>query len=199
MYNIIKLDLNTGESINLSYNLFDLYRLERGKVLDLIEYQQLKKESDKINCKRKALTYLSIRARSSLEMEKYLSKKEFLGDVIREVIGELKKSDYINDYNYAVMYINSKNNRKIVGENLLKRDLYKKGVSREIVRKSLKKCDVGSVDFDKVYAIAIKKLQNLGNKKNKMSKLVYFLKYRGFNDNTIHVIIDRLKNEGFGL
>ena len=128
----ISINFDTGESLNLYPDIFNMYTLEKGKLVDHIEYQQLKEESDRFNCKKKAIGYLSIRSRTCHELETYLYNKGFSKDIVKEVIAGLEESGYIDDYNYAVNYIHYKKGRSAVGENLLRRELYKKGVSRAV-------------------------------------------------------------------
>lgn len=197
--NYIKVNFNTGESMNLAFDIFDLYSLSKGKLVDQIEYKQLKKESDRYNCLHKALGYLSIRARSSLEIQKYLFKKDFSKDIVTETIAKLKESGYIDDFSFAINYIKSTKRKKAVGKNLLKNELYKKGVAKEIIKKAINETRSQDNDFDSLYQLALKKLKQLENKNNKMSKLVFFLKQRGFEDNDIRSVIGLLKDNEYDL
>lgn len=195
----VRIGLNTGESMNLDYDIFNIYNLEKGKIVDSVEYQQLKDEADRFACRQKALDYLSIRSCSSLEMENYLFRKDFSKDIIREVVKSLKESGYINDYNFAMTYINSKKKGKLIGENLLKKQLYKKGIRREIVKRAIAESGFCSVNLDELYRLALEKLKMLGDRRNKMSKLIFFLKQRGFRGDEVRSAIDYLKKEGYEL
>ena len=191
----IKVDLDTGESLKLAPEIFSMYSISGGKILDSALYQQLKEESVRFLCKEKALNYLAIRSRSYLEMQTYLRKKDFPKNIIQEILNGLRDRGYINDYEYALRFINFKKKAKAVGINSLKRDLSIKGVSRDLINKAIKETGSDSVDPDEIYELALKKFKKLENKKNKIAKLIYFLKQRGFEDNSIRSVLNRLKIE----
>ena len=101
-------NINTGESIRFPYDISTLYKLERGKVIDHTEYQQLKDESNRYECNKKALSFLSIRNRSYREIENYLFKKGFSKDIIKSVLNKLRENGYIDDLDFAKKFINYK-------------------------------------------------------------------------------------------
>lgn len=193
--NFIITELNTGESFKLTPEIFNMYSLSKGKIIENSLYQQLKEESIKINCRHKALNYLAIRSRSYHEIQNYLIKKEFSKNIIKEILDALQDNGYINDYDYAVRYINNRKKAKVVGRNILKSDLYKKGINKDIIRKAIKESGAEDTDHDAVFELAVKKLKTLENKKNKIPKIIYFLKQKGFTEDEVRKAIKRLKNE----
>jgi regulatory protein len=195
--NYFKINLDTGESLSLTPELYNIYDLHKGKEIDSELYLQLKEESLRLNCRQKALKYLAIRSHSYREMRVYLTKKGFPGDIIDEILKSFKDQGYIDDYDFAVRYINSKKRSKIVGVNVLKRDLFKKGVNKDIIKKAVRKTGADKTDPDEIYSLAVKKIKSLENKKNKLSKLVYFLKQKGFIDDQVRLVIDRLGEDGY--
>lgn len=197
--NYVRVKINTGESIRFPYDIFKLYKLDRGKIIDHTEYQQLKDESNRFECNRKALDFLSIRSRSYREMENYLFKKGFSRDIIKGVLSKLDEKGYIDDLEFAKKFISYKMKRKVIGKNLLKKELFRKGISREIVKRAIRETGSDTIDSEEVYRIAKKKLEGLKNKKNRASKLFYFLNQRGFESEMIHNVIERLKKDGFDI
>lgn len=193
----IRIDLDTGETLRMSPEIYSIYSLSREMMIDSPLYHQLKEESERWQCKQKALNYLAVRSRSTQEMRTYLYKKGFSKDIIDEIVTGLKDNGYIDDYDFAVRFINTKRRSKIIGENSLKRDLYKKGLNREIIKKALKATETGNPNIKDIYELALKKVIALENKKNKQVKLIYFLNQKGFQENQIRSVIDKLKNEGY--
>lgn len=192
----VKIDFETGESLRLSPEIFGMYSLKKGEQIDRIEYQQLKEESERFSCTRKALDYIAARIRSEREVENYLNRKKFSKHLIKEIILKLKDAGYIDDYKFAVSYINYKKERKAVGENLIKSELFKKGVAGNIVKKAMRKTESYDIDEEALYQLALKKARLLGDRKNKESKIVFFLKQRGFRDKDIRNAISGLREEG---
>ncbi len=195
----VTITLDTGESIKFPFDLYKLYKLETGKKLDRTEYLQLKEESERFECNRKAVNYLSIRSRSSREMENYLIKKGFSKDIIINILKELRDTGYLNDLDFAKRYITSKKKRKTIGKNLLRKELLGKGVSRDTINRALKETSFDHDDITEIYTLATKKLTSLEKKTNKKSKLIYFLHQRGFDNDVIYTVIEQLENDGFEL
>jgi len=193
----IKVELDTGESLMLPFNVFSMYPISAGKIVDSLLYQQLKEESGRFTCRQQALNYLATRSRSEQEVRTYLIKKGFSKDIINEILIGIKEKGYIDDYDYAIRFINSKKRAKIVGQNLLKRDLFKKGVDKNLIRKALKETGADLTDPDEIYGLALKKMKSLENKKNKIAKLIFFLKSKGFEDDVIRAVMDRIGNKGY--
>ena len=192
--NHVKLELDNGQVLKIPVGLDGTYRLDVGREIDNTEYVQLNEESQRFLCREKSLNYLAIRARSTLEMESYLNRKGFSADIIREIISALKESGYINDFDFALMYIGDRLNRKLIGSRLLKSELQKKGIARKIIDRALKESGAGNVDIDKVYEIAEKKYNSLKDKKNSINKLALFLQRKGFEYAVVEVVLDRIKN-----
>jgi regulatory protein len=190
------LELSTGEKLRLSTELYSKLGISKGKIIDSEEYGHLKEESARIECRQKAFNYLAVRSRSGLEMRTYLIKKGFNKDIVEEVVCWLKDKNYINDHDFAVSFINNRMKSRLIGRNALKRDLYKKGVSREIINTVLKETEADEVNPDDIYELALKKYNSLENKKNKLLKVIYFLKQKGFEEDQVRNSVDRLKKEG---
>jgi regulatory protein len=191
----IKVELDTGESLILPIEVFSMYSISAGKIVDSLLYQQLKEESTRFTCKQQALNYLAIRSRSEQEVRNYLIRKRYPKDIIDEILTGIKDKGYIDDYDYAVRYISSKKKSKVIGQNLLKRDLYRKGINKNLIKKAIKETGADLTDPDEIYELALKKLKSLKNKKNKISKLIFFLRQKGFEEESIRSVIDRLSDE----
>lgn len=191
----ITVNLDNGEDLKIPYKVAGLYRLEAGRNLDTTEYGQLREESQRFRCRNMALDYLAICPRSAAEMERYLGKKKFDHDLVRETITGLKEAGYIDDADYAARYIHNKLGRKLVGRQLLSSELQKKGISRAIINNALKESADLFADADALYIIARKKYTAIRQKKNSIAKLAYFLHSRGFDNDLINSVINRIQNE----
>ena len=191
------LELSTGEKLRISTETYSKLGISKGKIIDSEEYGHLKEESARIECRQKAFNYLAVRARSGQEMRMYLMKKGFNKDIVEEIVHWLKDKSYINDHNFAVSFINNRIKSRLIGRNVLKRDLYKKGVARETINAALKETDADKVNPEDIYELALKKYNSLDNKKNKLLKVIYFLKQKGFEEDQVRNAIDRLRKDGF--
>jgi len=188
--------LSTGEKFLLLPELYSKYGISKGKIIDSEEYEHLKEESARLGCRQKAMSYLAVRARSGLEMRTYLIKKGFNKNIVEEVVYWLKEKGYINDHDFALSFINNRKKSRLIGRNALKRDLFKKGVAREIIKAVIRETEADIVNPDDIYELALKKYNSLGNKKNKLLKVIYFLKQKGFEEEQVRNTVDRLKKDG---
>ncbi len=188
--------LDTNEVLLIPYGVSGMFNLEAGKVVDPLEYQQLKEESDRFTCMRKAYDYLAVRNRSANELERALSRKGFSKDIIREVVMDLEDRGYVNDYQYALQFIRSKRQVKPVGDNLLRAELNKRGVDRKLVAKALKNSRQDAPGFDDIYSLAMKKAERVRAKKNPYGKVYQYLGQRGFEYDEIQKVMRRLKDDG---
>jgi len=191
----VTLELDNGEKLKIPLAVTGLYSLEAGRSIDGTEYAQLTMESQRYRCKAMALDYLAICPRSAMEMERYLGKKKFDHDLIREIVTGITKAGYIDDADYAARYIDNKLRKKLVGKRLLARELQKRGISRQIINHALKETESRHTDSDALYAIAGKKYAAVKDKKNSIAKLSYFLHSRGFDAEMVNTVIERIIRE----
>ena len=72
------------------------------------------------------------------EIRDKLKKKEFAKDLIDEVIEDLKRVNLIDDYDFASAWIRDRVSNNPRGKAILKQELWKKGIKKEIIEKALK-------------------------------------------------------------
>ncbi len=190
----VSIEFDNGEALKLPLNLAGLFKLQPDQEIDMTKYRQLKEESMRFECRQKALKYLAMRSRSKKEIATYLKRKKFDSDIINECVQGLETERFLDDREYARQYVRNKISRKTVGKNLLIRDLMQKGISRKIINSVLKENTVDA-DFDSLLQLARKKYHSLGDKKNRIYKLSYFLHQRGFDNEEIRMVIDRIIDE----
>ncbi len=88
-----------------------------------------------------ALHFLKFRPRSEFEIQKKLESKAVDGSEIERVISLLKKEKLLDDKKFAKMWVESRNNLKPSGSFVLKMELSKLGVAKEIIEDALKNQD----------------------------------------------------------
>jgi regulatory protein len=150
----------------------------------------------------KALRFLSYRQRSEKEVRENLQKRLRSGDyfepgTIEKVVEKLKEQKFLNDEEFARMWIESRNRSKPRSQRLLAVELRRKGISDEIIEsRIMNHQSSGETDLDlakKIVETKIEKLKHL--ERNEIyKKLGGLLARRGFNWDTIrHAIDDGLK------
>jgi regulatory protein len=191
----IRITLDTGEYIRVDTASIPSGLLRKGGAIDIDAYNHLKEESRLFECKEKALYYISIRSRTEYDMKKYLMKKGFDKTTISRVVQYLTERGLINDYEYAVHYIQSVREHKVIGNKMLEKKLFEKGVDKGIIKKAIRKTENKEPDIEQVYQLALKKYNQVKVKSNATVKVVAFLQQRGFSWEIIKKVMKRIGDD----
>lgn len=150
----------------------------------------------------KILNFISYNLRSEKDISdrltKYLSKYRIKtsdkDNLFSKIISKLKENGYLNDLNFASLYIKSvSDSRKPISKRKVTYFLVKKGVSKDIINEAV---NFLPNDFSRNNAIkeAEKKLRLLGNvdEFSKKRKLYDYLFRKGYDSQTISSVVDTL-------
>lgn len=140
----------------------------------------------------KSLKYLSFRARSVKEVKDYLARKNFGVGTIDEVVKKLIELKFLNDEEFAKMWIEERQRIKGKSKFALKLELLNKGLDKDVIEPLLKNAED---DFEVAKAIFEKKknkLKGLAELEFK-KKTSSFLQRKGFS---WEIISHVLKEEG---
>ena len=177
-------------------------QLKVGKVLKEEEIPKILQKEELSKLMDRVLHFLSYRPRSEKEITDYLIKKIAAKEnikyhqakdspLIAQVIEKLKRYKYINDLEFAKWFISSRIKSKPKGVRLLKLELFRKGISKDIVEKVLSKNLNQNELAKKAIEKKIKKWQKLPDLELK-KKLYSHLSSRGFDFETIKQAIKEL-------
>lgn len=140
-----------------------------------------------------AYRFLSYRQRSKKEIVDKLKEKKFSDKIIEEVIEGLEGYNYINDTDFAFNWAEGRVRSRHIGPMILRSELLKKGISKDIVDKTIKeiynKHNERSLAIDALNAKA-KILKDIPEEKKKR-RLYGFLAQRGFSYEIINEILGR--------
>ena len=150
------------------------------------------------------LNYVSIRLRSEGEIRSYLLKKittwKISSEYLERVMGRLEELGYVDDLKFAQAFIGSRNHSRPKGQMLIRMELQRKGVDRELTQKAqdLLKESGGDTELDLARNAATKKLRSLGryDRRGQRNKLYSFLARRGFGHTIISSVIDEMLPKG---
>ena len=150
---------------------------------------------DKINYRKafnKCADFLSRRDHSVKELREKLLRTvdEASADKVIERFEEL---GYLNDEKFAKNYVEHLFNNKNYSDNHVKQELYKKGISRDIVAQILEDVEIDSVE--NIITIINKKYYNKLNAENGKEKVVAALMRKGFSYGDIKSAFYRIENE----
>jgi regulatory protein len=112
-----------------------LYKLgvKKGESLTEQQIKKITKEERKKEAKDVALRFLSFRRRTEKQAKDKLQKKGFDEKTIKATIDKLKEFDLINDLEFATSWVKDRLAFKPRGKKLLKQELWKKGIKKEII------------------------------------------------------------------
>jgi regulatory protein len=191
----VHLVFDSGQSLTLPVKLEYNSLFSRGISLDDEKFEKLKHVSDTFLCSQKALYYLARSAKSEMQLRQYLKKKKFSEESIGETITLLREKGYINDEDFTRRFASDFTRRKKAGVRLLKSELMKKGISRQIVDSVLKESGLDKDNEDSAWLAALKKIPVIKKKENARTKLWSFLRSRGFSDDIIRKAVARVQKE----
>ena len=190
--NYVVVELESGESLRVSYEAYSQYRLSSGLDLSGDLYAEIYNESRKFECMSRGLSYLAVRARSVDEMKKYLKMRNFSDRHIDETVEYLKGKGYLDDSQFALMYIKDRMKSGKRGKDLIVRDLFRKGISRREIDRAVKESGADVVNEEALFQLALKKFESVRDKDNPEIRVANYLRQRGFDYDAIRKILRRL-------
>ena len=133
---------------------------------------------------------MTYRQRSEKEIIDKLKRKGFSEDIIENTLIYLKEYNLINDLEFSKSFVNDKINLNKFGPERIKYELYRKGISQEIIEKVLAEDE----EYDRALELAKKKLPSYKNddKNAKYRKLGGFLQRKGYSYECISKILREL-------
>ena len=137
-----------------------------------------------------ALKYLAYQPRTILQMENYIKSKGYDDSVVKKVVEILLEKNYLNDEEYAKLYLETKTKYKPKAKFALRYELLQKGINPLFADNALDEYD----DYDLAYKaleLKMKIWRNIDAKKLK-KKVLNFLKYKGFNYEVSLAAFDKL-------
>ncbi|HMQ01474.1 MAG TPA: RecX family transcriptional regulator [Candidatus Doudnabacteria bacterium] len=84
-----------------------------------------------------ALFLLNLSMRTTSEVKEKMTRRGYIPAVINEVINNLLQEKYLDDKNYAEVFINSMKNYKTWGRFMMKKKMYEKQLPKELIEESL--------------------------------------------------------------
>ena len=147
--------------------------------------------------KQASFRLLSYRARSTKELSERLKRKGFPGEIINRVISRLKEINYLNDLEFASLFVEDRIKHNPKGRIVIESELRRKGIEKDIIDKVLE----AKLPQDKEEELALHLARTKWQRKkdvaeNKRRTQIYaLLVRRGFPLSLAKEIIDSLADE----
>lgn len=145
-----------------------------------------------------ALRFLSYRTRSEKEVRDKLKEKQADPQVIEKIIAKLKEKKFINDEEFARMFVENRLRFKPRSLRLIQMELKQKGIDQEIIEKSLDIEGSAVNDLESAKKLVEKRIERVKSlpKQEIYEKLGRYLASKGFNWDTIKKAIDEILGKG---
>jgi regulatory protein len=132
-----------------------------------------------------ALRYLTYRARTAQELEKYLQKKNCQPALVVEIMTEMRDYGYIDDARYAADYISYRKAGKY-GEKRIRYELLNKGVNRAVVSAELENSICDEEELEMIKELIRKRMPADGKYDNKwFGRQFAYLARRGYKESLV--------------
>jgi regulatory protein len=177
-----------------SSELIYYHNLSKGKEINIEELKKVIVEDNYLTAKTKALKYIERALKSEFQVREFLQKKEYEDSIIDRVIEFLKEYKFIDDVYYAKAFVTQ--NIRMEGKGNIRYKLIKKGIPEDVINNILN--EISSKDEETVaLKLAEKKLKvlckNEVNIAKIKSKLNTFLISKGYNFDTIKLVVNKLE------
>ncbi|HPN38284.1 MAG TPA: regulatory protein RecX [Melioribacteraceae bacterium] len=179
--------------ISLFEDIFLEYRLFPNSEISEDVYSKIFEQNEERIAINFAKKILSIRMYSIKSIKTKLLRKISNENIVNRVINLLLEYKYLDDFEFAKLFIKDRLNNKKKGSVKIKFDLLKEGIEPEIIDELL-----SDIDIDTEITLAVKlaeaKIRTIKNSdeiKTK-SKVYRFLQSRGFNSNICNSVLKQL-------
>lgn len=148
-----------------------------------------------------AIRFLTYRARSEKEIRENLFKKKSPPEIIEKIIQTLREQKFLNDYEFAKAWIQSRSRSRPKSIGVLQMELRQKGVEKEIIQRVMHDTSIAGLinDDAQAKALAAQKIHKYLNlSKDKIyQKLGGLMGRRGFSWEVIKSAIDDVLKKGY--
>lgn len=139
-----------------------------------------------------SLRFLSYRPRSEKEIRDNLVKKKAPQEIIESIISKLKEQRFLNDEEFAQFFVKSRISNRPKAVRVIKMELKRKGISEELIEKTIGDKELEVNDMDTARRLVEKKIDKYKAlpRQEIYQKLGSFLARRGFDWDTVKRAID---------
>jgi len=197
----VLINFDDGNELIINYEIFLKNGLRKGMEVSSDRFSFLAEENEKHKIKTEAVNYLAKRIHSEKELRAKLLQKKHKLEMINEIISELKEKELVDDYKFSLIYTEEKTRIKLWGEKKIKSELMKKGISSEIISRTMSEKFPDENKLENAVELASKKIKSFSYKnleKRKLAEKIYsFLASRGYDYQTSREAVEKVLNERF--
>ena len=128
---------DTGDVFGLSEDVFISSQLRVGQEITRTELDAIELQDEIARIRHSALHLLSYRMRSKAELSQRLLRKKFGVNQVASVIDELEKKGYLNDREFAAVFVRDRVKNKKLGPVAVRNEIVRHQISPEILEETM--------------------------------------------------------------
>ena len=160
----VAIHFDNDEVLFLAVDIFYKSGLKKNDEISYDRFSSLIKENRLFHIKQRAFLYLGRRQHSTSELRTKLKQKGYETELISEVIDDLKSKNYLDDTEFAKMFVEEKLKLKLWGEQKLRSELIKRGIKSDIISDVLRTIISDENQVNNALILATKKYNTLRNR-----------------------------------
>jgi regulatory protein len=166
-----------------------------GDVLDEVRAAALRSADEAARATSAALAFLAYRPRSEREVRDRLRQKAYRPEAIEAAVSKLTDWRYLNDADFARLWVENRANHQPRGQRRLAQELYRKGIDRDVARDAIAAAEID--EEAAAFEVARAKLSAYAKLEPSTARrrLGGFLARRGYGFDVIRPVLDRLLGE----
>ncbi len=135
------LELDSKEKLYITEDTIVHFMLSKDKIISQEELKEIQSFAQFSYGKNLAFYFLSFKPRTEKEVKDYLNKHEIEEEIIPQVLKDLKKDKWIDDFQYTQAFINQNMANGDKGAYVLSQKLAQKGISKSTIDEALSEQD----------------------------------------------------------
>ena len=170
------------------------FKLDIGEEISEKKFKYIYDEVIMIKAKNRAAKFLGASKKPEKAVRDKLTESGFDEDVCEKVIEELKKYGYVDDYDYALSYINDRIRLNPRSSYAIRTELRQKGVKDSVITEALEEADIDETSGIK-RLIEKKTGGDLDMDEKEKKRLIDFLMRRGYSYGKIKEAINHFYDD----
>ncbi len=171
--------------------------LREEQVISEAQLREVIKGEERRKAKEYALNLLGYRIRSEQELKDRLKSKGYSDEIVEDVLRDLRAVDLVDDLQFARAWIRNRMSTNPKGPSVLRNELWKKGVAKEIIDEVLREYTSDFNEAEVALKLARKRFGACPDLKDPATKRRFlgFLTRKGFSYQTSKKVMEELKEE----
>lgn len=182
---------DNGLAIALDAEVAVRFHLARGMDVSQEDLDKIRRENDIILARRRLITYLAMRKKSTADARFYLKKHGFPAEAAELAVEYATANGYIDDIDFAESFARTRLKAGTKGPRIVLNELLARGINREEARKAVEVMAESETQIDLARKAAAKKYPNLkdtGDPVKAARQLNQHLARRGFDPDICELV-----------